>query len=187
VWSPMATPILPSRVRFGVFEVDLRAGELRKHGIKIKLHDQPFKVLAILLEHPGEVVTREQLCQRLWPAETFVDSGVGLNSAVKKLRDALGDSAENPRFIETLPRRGYRFIVPVIPAEQLGRVPDSPQKHEAAFRADQPGTAIAELAAGNGTVAVGQERIVPAVTARTAKPGSRILGKVAVVVGLFAA
>ncbi|MGB2627513.1 MAG: winged helix-turn-helix domain-containing protein [Candidatus Acidiferrum sp.] len=89
------------------------SGELRKHGVRIKLHDQPFKVLAVLLEHPGEVVTRESLCQRLWPADVFVDSEVGLNSAIMKLRDALGDSAENPRFIETLPRRGYRLIVPV--------------------------------------------------------------------------
>src|ERR1700730_6066675 len=183
----MATPILSSRVRFGVFEVDLCAGELRKQGIKIKLHDQPLKLLVVLLERPGELVTREQICQRLWPADTFVDWEVGLNSAVKKLRDALGDSAENPRFIETLPRRGYRLIVPVIPAEQLGGVPDFQQKHEAAFPADQPGTPTGELAAGNGTVAVGQERIVPAATTRTAKPGPRILGKVAVVVGLLVA
>ena len=183
----MATPILSSRVRFGVFEVDLCAGELRKQGIKIKLHDQPLKLLVVLLERPGELVTREQICQRLWPADTFVDWEVGLNSAVKKLRDALGDSAENPRFIETLPRRGYRLIVPVIPAEQLGGVPDFQQKHEAAFPADQPGTPTGELAAGNGTVAVGQERIVPAATTRTVKPGSRILDKVVVVVGLLAA
>jgi TolB-like protein/DNA-binding winged helix-turn-helix (wHTH) protein/Flp pilus assembly protein TadD len=100
-------------VRFGVFEVDLESGELRKQGVKIKLHDQPFKVLAMLLERPGQVVTREELSQRLWPADTFVDSELGLNSAVMKLRAALGDSAENPRFIETLPRRGYRLIVPV--------------------------------------------------------------------------
>jgi len=102
---------IPSgRVRFGVFEVDLRSGELHKQGIKIKLHDQPFQVLAMLIEHPGELVTREQLHQKLWPADTFVDFDVGLNSAIKRLRDALGDSAEKPRYIETLPRRGYRFI-----------------------------------------------------------------------------
>jgi TolB-like protein/DNA-binding winged helix-turn-helix (wHTH) protein/Flp pilus assembly protein TadD len=100
-------------VCFGEFEVNLRSGELRKRGIKIKLHDQPFQVLTILLEQPGEVVTRERLCQRLWPGDTFVDFDVGLNSAVKKLRDALHDSAETPRFIETLPRRGYRFIAAV--------------------------------------------------------------------------
>jgi DNA-binding winged helix-turn-helix (wHTH) protein len=99
--------------RFGAFEVDLRAGELRKHGIRLKLQDQPFQVLAHLLEHPGEVVTREELRQKLWPADTFVDFDTGLNSAIKKLRDALSDSAEKPCYIETLPRRGYRFIAPV--------------------------------------------------------------------------
>jgi DNA-binding winged helix-turn-helix (wHTH) protein/Flp pilus assembly protein TadD len=99
--------------RFGDFEVDLRSGELRKHGIRLKLQDQPFQVLAHLLEHPGEVVTREELRQKLWPADTFVDFDTGLNSAIKKLRDALGDSAEEPRYIETLPRRGYRFIAHV--------------------------------------------------------------------------
>jgi TolB-like protein/DNA-binding winged helix-turn-helix (wHTH) protein len=111
--APMAMAIPAARVRFGVFEVDLRSGELHKHGIKIKLHDQPFQVLAIMLEHPGELVTREQLHQKLWPADTFVDFDVGLNSAIKRLREALGDSAESPRFVETLPRRGYRLIAPV--------------------------------------------------------------------------
>jgi TolB-like protein/DNA-binding winged helix-turn-helix (wHTH) protein len=106
----MAIAIPSGRVRFGVFEVDLRSGELHKQGIKIKLHDQPFQVLAMLLEHSGELVTRGQLHQKLWPSDTFVDFDVGLNSAIKRLRDALGDSAETPRFIETLPRRGYRFI-----------------------------------------------------------------------------
>ncbi|MGB9434319.1 MAG: winged helix-turn-helix domain-containing protein [Candidatus Acidiferrum sp.] len=101
------------RSRFGAFDVDLRSGELHKHGIRLKLQDQPFRVLALLLEHPGEVITREELRQKLWPADTFVDFDTGLNSAIKKLRDALGDSAEKPRYIETLPRRGYRFIAPV--------------------------------------------------------------------------
>jgi TolB-like protein/DNA-binding winged helix-turn-helix (wHTH) protein/Tfp pilus assembly protein PilF len=106
----MTTSTPSKRVRFGVFEVDLRSGELHKHGVKIKLHHQPFHVLAILLEHPGDVVTREELKSKLWPFDTFVDFDVGLNSAVKKLRDALGDSAEIPRYVETLSRRGYRFI-----------------------------------------------------------------------------
>jgi len=122
----MAMAIPAARVRFGVFEVDLRSGELHKHGIKIKLHDQPFQVLAMLLEHPGELVTREQLHQKLWAADTFVDFDVGLNSAIKRLRDALGDSAESPRYIETLPRRGYRFIASVeddIPAIPPGLLP----------------------------------------------------------------
>jgi TolB-like protein/Tfp pilus assembly protein PilF len=104
---------MDQRVRFGVFEVDFRAGELRKGGMKIKLHGQPLEVLAMLLERPGEVVTREEIRQKLWPAETFVDFDHGLNKAVTKLREALGDDADNPRFIETLPRRGYRFLVPI--------------------------------------------------------------------------
>jgi TolB-like protein/DNA-binding winged helix-turn-helix (wHTH) protein/Flp pilus assembly protein TadD len=98
------------RLRFGVFELDLRAGELRKHGIRIRLQEQPFQVLAMLLEHPGEVVTREELRKRLWPADIFVDFDHGLNKAINKVRDALGDSAENPRFVETVARRGYRFL-----------------------------------------------------------------------------
>ncbi len=100
-------------LRFSSFEVDLRAGELRKHGARIKLQDQPFQILALLLENPGEVVTREQLRDRLWPADTFVDFDHSLNSAVKKLRQALNDDPDVPRFIETLPRRGYRFIAPL--------------------------------------------------------------------------
>src|SRR6266446_6779565 len=111
--APMAIAIPSGRVRFATFEVDLRSGELHKQGIKIKLHDQPFQVLTMLLEHPGELVTREQLHQKLWPSDTFVDFDVGLNSAIKRLRDALGDSAESPRYIETLPRRGYRFMASV--------------------------------------------------------------------------
>ena len=99
--------------QFGVFEVDLQAGELRKSGLRIKLQDQPLQILTLLLENPGEIVSREQLRQRLWPADTFVDFDHSLNSAVKKLRQALGDDSDNPRFIETLPRRGYRFIAPV--------------------------------------------------------------------------
>lgn len=100
-------------LRFSSFEVNLRAGELRKHGIRVKLQDQPFQILALLLEKPGEIVTREELRDRLWPADTFVDFDHSLNSAVKKLRQALNDDPDVPRFIETLPRRGYRFIAPV--------------------------------------------------------------------------
>src|SRR6266480_2378416 len=111
----MAGPQQSARrvVRFGVFQVDLRAGELFKQGIKIRLQQQPLRVLALLLEHPGEVVTREDLRQAIWPAGTFVESDVGLDAAIHKLRNALGDSAENPRLVETLPRRGYRFIAGV--------------------------------------------------------------------------
>ena len=100
-------------IHFGVFEADLRAGELRRNGSKVKLQEQPFQILAMLLERPEEIVTREELRARLWSADTFVDFDHGLNSAIRRLRDALGDSAENPSFVETLGRRGYRFIAPV--------------------------------------------------------------------------
>jgi Tol biopolymer transport system component/DNA-binding winged helix-turn-helix (wHTH) protein len=100
-------------VRFGLFEVDFASQELRKSGLKIKIQDQPFQILALLLERPGQIVTREEIQKRLWAGDTFVDFDLGLNSAVKKLRQALGDESENPRFIETLYRRGYRFLAPV--------------------------------------------------------------------------
>jgi len=103
-----------SRVaRFGVFELDLSAGELRKNGVKQRLQGQPFQVLTVLLERAGEVVTREELQQKLWPSDTFVDFDHSLNTAINKVREALGDSASSPRFVETLARRGYRFIAPV--------------------------------------------------------------------------
>lgn len=100
----------PNCLRFGLFELDLQSRELRKSGVRIRLQDQPFQILAMLLERPGEIVTREELRKQLWPEDTFVDFDLSLNSAVKKLRQALGDDSENPRFIETLYRRGYRFI-----------------------------------------------------------------------------
>ncbi len=103
----------PHVVRFGVFEVDLRAGEVRKSGLKVRLQEKPFQVLEMLLEHPGEIVTREELQKKLWPQDTFVDFNHSMNTAVTKLREALGDTADNPRFVETLARRGYRFIAPV--------------------------------------------------------------------------
>src|SRR5260370_2440344 len=103
----------PSRVTFGLFEADLQSGELWKAGKRIKIQSQPFKVLATLLEHPGEMVTREERQLRLWGKDTIVDFDHSLGTAINKIREALGDSAENPRFIETLARRGYRFIAPV--------------------------------------------------------------------------
>src|SRR5580698_8727263 len=103
----------PRMIRFGVFELDLRSGELQKQGRKIRLEGQPVQVLMCLLENPGELVTREELHRKLWPADTFVNFEHGLNAAVKRLRQALNDSAGNPRFVETLPRRGYRFIAPI--------------------------------------------------------------------------
>jgi len=123
-------------IRFGAFELDLCAGELRKQGVKIKLQEQPFQILAMLLEQPGQVVTREELRSRLWPSDTFVDFDHSLNKAINKLREALGDSADSPRFIETLAKRGYRFLgdlkgspgriqsLLVLPIENLSRDPE---------------------------------------------------------------
>src|SRR5215470_3533273 len=124
----MATPGRPAHaIRFGDFEADFRAGQLRKHGLRIKLQEQPLQILAMMLERPGEVVTREELRKRLWPEDTFVDFDHGLNNAINRLREALNDSADTPRFIETLPRRGYRFIgevssVDLLPIEEASQV-----------------------------------------------------------------
>ncbi|MGA2167947.1 MAG: winged helix-turn-helix domain-containing protein [Terracidiphilus sp.] len=101
------------RVQFGLYEADLKSGELHRSGVRVRLQSQPFKLLAALLEHPGEVVSREALQQQLWGADTTVDFDHSLGIAVNKLREALGDSAENPRFVETLAKRGYRFLAPV--------------------------------------------------------------------------
>src|SRR5215470_17963262 len=116
----MATTPLSRIVRFGTFEVRLDTGELRHRGQKVKLQEQPFQLLVALLERPGQVVTREELRSKLWPTDTFVDFDHGLNAAIKRLRDALGESAERPVFIETLARRGYRFIAPVDPGATRG-------------------------------------------------------------------
>jgi TolB-like protein/DNA-binding winged helix-turn-helix (wHTH) protein/Tfp pilus assembly protein PilF len=145
------TPSAPRIVRFGVFEVDLRSGELCKQGLKIKLHGQPVQILALLLERPGELVTREELKEKLWSADTFVDFEHGLNAAVKKLRAALEDSADNPRFVETLPRRGYRFIPPV---EGVERAPERarrvPRWVAALALVGLPGVLVALLALNVG-------------------------------------
>src|SRR5690348_13380848 len=109
----MQTPLQARRIRFGHYEIDLRCRELRKHGNKIRLQEQPFQVLTMLLERPGDLVTRDELRSRLWPQDTYVDFDVGLNTAIRRLRDALNEKAGEPRYIETLPRRGYRFIAPV--------------------------------------------------------------------------
>src|SRR5579862_5724599 len=114
-------------LRFGNFEVDLRSGELRKAGVKQKFGGQPFQVLSVLLERPGEVVTREELQKRLWP-DTFVDVDHNLNTAINKIREALGDSAESPRFVETVPRRGYRFVGE-LKVEELVTVAVEPVPH----------------------------------------------------------
>jgi eukaryotic-like serine/threonine-protein kinase len=129
--SPIVSskPLNTGTVRFGTFSVDLNAGELRKGATKIKLYGQPFSVLATLLGRPGQVVTREELQQKLWASDTFVDFEHGLNKAINKLREALGDDADNPRFVETLPRRGYRFIAPVeaVPVKEMQPAPAPPE------------------------------------------------------------
>lgn len=120
----MDRPVHPVKItRCGVFEIDLKAFELRKHGLRLKLSEQPFQILAILLEKPGEIVTRDELRERLWPGDTFVDFDHGLNNAVMRLREVLGDSSDRPRFIETLPRRGYRFIAPTEEVNSATPVP----------------------------------------------------------------
>jgi Tol biopolymer transport system component/DNA-binding winged helix-turn-helix (wHTH) protein len=107
----------PSVFRFGTFEVNARSGELRKQGVRIRIQEQPLRVLAVLLQQPFDVVTREELRAQIWPEDTFVDFDSSLNTAINRLREALGDSADNPRFIETLPRRGYRFLLPVMASD----------------------------------------------------------------------
>jgi len=116
----------PRRIAFGPYEADLHSGELRKHGIKIRLQSQPFQLLTMLLERPGELVTREEICQKLWPADTFVDFDHSLGTAINKIREVLNDSAAEPRFVETLPRRGYRFIAPVTPVDSDPATPPPP-------------------------------------------------------------
>jgi DNA-binding winged helix-turn-helix (wHTH) protein/tetratricopeptide (TPR) repeat protein len=125
---------VPRAIHFGTFEVDPRSRELRRKGVRVALQDQPFSLLLTLLERAGELVTREELRHRLWSDDTFVDFEHGLNTAVKRLRDALGDSAVNPRFVETVPRRGYRFIAPLVHVDttrpQPGRTPDERESRE---------------------------------------------------------
>src|ERR1700761_9781970 len=111
--------------RFGIFELDTASGELRRAGLRVKLHAQPFQILCMLLERPTQILTREEICRELWPDGTFVDFEHGLNSAINRLRDALGDKASNPRFVETLARRGYRWLAPVerlVPEEEASTV-----------------------------------------------------------------
>src|ERR1700732_4565545 len=123
----MESPPPNSVVRFGTYEVSLQSGEVRKSGLRIRVQQQPMKLLEVLLEHPGEVIPREELRSRVWPNESFGDFDQALNIAIGKLRSALGDAAENPRFIETLPKRGYRFIadVSVVDADTRARRPEA--------------------------------------------------------------
>jgi DNA-binding winged helix-turn-helix (wHTH) protein len=119
----MGVPWSARYVRFGPFQLDLRAAELRRHGIKVRVPDQSIKILAMLIEHPGDVVTREELHQRLWPNGTIVEFDRSINAAVQRLRQALEDSASTPRYIETLPRLGYRFVAPVVQAPAQDATP----------------------------------------------------------------
>ena len=138
------TPVSPNTIRFGLFEADVSAGELRKRGRKIPVQDQPFRVLTVLLLHPGELVSREEFQRALWPGDTFVEFDEGLNKAIQKLRRALDDSSDNPRFIETLPRKGYRFIAPVDrPAGEVSGAKGHPTRVDSNF--------IAPVASSGGT------------------------------------
>ena len=162
--AAMNQSTLPANsVRFGVFEFDLRSGELRKHGIRIKLQEQPCQILALLVEHRGEMVTREELQRRLWPSDTFVDFDHSLNTAVMRLREALNDSSDNPRFIETLPRRGYRFVAPVEPSSASLAETTSPQ--------------TGEVSAFQGALAKDSSTLSPhspVLPATAARPGGRV-------------
>jgi DNA-binding winged helix-turn-helix (wHTH) protein len=166
---------LPALRKFGEFTLDLRAGELRRHGRKIRLQEQPFQILVMLLARPDEVVTREEVRHRLWPGDTFVDFDHGLNNAVARLREALGDSAETPRYIETVARRGYRFIAPVeadqavAPPTTVDPAPDAPPASPLSARRRLPlGLALASMAA----VAVGIAALVSLRAARTTSGGT---------------
>src|SRR5271169_558742 len=145
-----------SVVRFGTFEVSLQSGEMRKGGVRIKVQQQPMKLLEILLEHPGEVVTREELRSRVWANESFGDFDQAVNIAIGKLRSALGDSAENPRYIETLPKRGYRFIADVSVADADARTigPES-------AAGGLPGTESVQQVQGAGLTVAPRRRLQP--------------------------
>ena len=142
-------------VRFGVYEVDPRAGELRRGGVKIKIQEQPYQVLALLLERPGEVVSRDELKRRLWPADTFVDFDHSLNAAIKRLRDVLRDSADNPRFVETLARRGYRFLAPVTGVFPAAEEPLAPTLPESRWSGGRARWIAAGVVAGLACISVG--------------------------------
>jgi TolB-like protein/DNA-binding winged helix-turn-helix (wHTH) protein/Flp pilus assembly protein TadD len=145
-----------SVVRFGTYEVSLQSGEVRKAGLRIRVQQQPMKLLEILLEHPGEVVTREELRSRVWPNESFGDFDQALNIAIGKLRSALGDSAENPRFIETLPKRGYRFIADVSVLDT-----DAHPKRQEPVAGDLPATDPGQKIQGIGLAVVPQRQLLP--------------------------
>ena len=127
-----SAPSPSSEVRIGEWSLDLQTGDLRKSGIALRLQEQPLQILQILLENPGAIVSREELHKRMWPADTFVDFDHGLYSAIKRLRDALGDSTAKPKYIETLARRGYRLIAAVVPT--VNTFPNAPLQNETTVR-----------------------------------------------------
>ncbi len=168
----------PRIARFGSFEADLHTRELRKHGLKLKVQAQPFQVLAMLLARPGELVTREEIRSRLWPQDTFIDFDHGLNAAVRRLRDALNDNAETPRFVETLPRRGYRFIAPV---ERLDIEEADQQKAGVVTNATVTSTASMETAASPSEkvalLKAVEPGISPIVTSQMVPPSASMEGQ----------
>jgi TolB-like protein/DNA-binding winged helix-turn-helix (wHTH) protein/Tfp pilus assembly protein PilF len=174
----MNTVQTPRIARFGSFEADLHTRELRKHGLKLKIQAQPFQVLAMLLARPGELVTREEIRSRLWPQDTFIDFDHGLNAAVRRLRDALNDNAETPRFVETLPRRGYRFIAPV---ERLDIEEADQQKAGVATNATVTSTASMETAASPSEkvalLKAVEPGISPIVTSQMVPPSASMAGQ----------
>jgi DNA-binding winged helix-turn-helix (wHTH) protein len=155
--------------RFGVFEADVAARELRKKGSRVKLQQQPFELLMILLERPGQVVTREDLRQRLWPADVYLDFDRGLNKAMVKLREALGDSSDSPTYVETLPRVGYRFIGPVQNGVQAPNVADGADPAGAGLAAPALAATLPE-AVKNGNVSVLSETATLAASAPVTIP-----------------
>lgn len=174
----MASPTTNSRLSFGLYEVDLLTGELWRGGFRIKLQGQPFKVLTALLERPGQVVTREELQGRIWGKDTVVDFDHSLGTAINKVREALGDSAENPRFIETLARRGYRFIAPVgivePPVEPL-ETPQVPAAIVPAPVADQPDDGRVDLSPSKSAILSPTESVVPQLTEPAVSTQRRVL------------
>src|SRR4051794_3715201 len=158
-WGRMEPTRQASVVRFGTYEIALQSGELRKAGLRIKVQQQPLRLLEILLERPGEVVTREELRSRIWPNESFGDFDQAVNVAVAKLRSALGDSADNPRFVETIPRRGYRFIAEV----RVVNLPDNKTESSS-----QPPSVAADNVAPEISGEVAPPRNLPARRAWTA-------------------
>ena len=174
-------------VRFGVFEANLQSGELRKHGLRLRVPGQPFKILTILLERPGQVISREELQKSLWPSDTFVDFEHSLNSAVKKLREALGDSVENPRYIETLPRLGYRFVAPVT-CSGLGAVAETAAAHEGTVpQATEEKGPLAQVAPAPPADAAQRISHAGGVTGRTGVRKTRALGIAALLAIVLAA